>query len=307
MDFFEKYFFSGYNIFNTLVYGILLIIAIFILIQFFKKIDKRPEKLIVAVIPFILMGSITRALVDNGIFEYSWFLITPGIYYIIGGLTIISLLLGLLIEKKIFNKINKTNKEIIETNNIKKNIKKNLKNNLENKLKNNIKKSFKTKIRKNIKNKIDYRLIIFSLGLLGLIYVSINIHQLNFKVIVEVLLIWLILTGIFYILGKKIKIYRDKYNLSIISAHLLDATTTFIAVDFYGYIEQHVLPNLIYSEFSTATSIYPLKIIVISLAIYSIDKYIDDKTIKGLLKLAIFILGLAPAIRNLFTMAIGIQ
>ncbi|MDR3062656.1 MAG: DUF63 family protein [Methanobrevibacter sp.] len=287
VDFFEKYFFSGYNIFNTLVYGILLIIAVFILIKFFKKIDKRPEKLIIAVIPFILMGSITRALVDNGIFEYSWFLITPGIYYIIGGLTIISLLLGLLIEKKIFKKINKTKKEIIETNNIKK--------------------SFKTKIKKNIKNKIDYRLIIFSLGLLGLLYVSINIHQLNFKVIVEVLLIWLILTGIFYILGKKIKIYRDKYNLSIISAHLLDATTTFIAVDFYGYIEQHVLPNLIYSEFSTAVSIYPLKIIVVSLAIYSIDKYIDDKTIKGLLKLAIFILGLAPAIRNLFTMAIGIQ
>ena len=100
-------------------------------------------------------------------------------------------------------------------------------------------------------------------------------------------------------------LYDGKINLSIISAHLFDASTTFIAVDYYGYFEQHVLPDFIYNLTGTAITMFPLKIIVISFGLYLVDKYIDDEIISGTLKLAIFILGLAPGLRNFLTLAIG--
>ena len=49
----------------------------------------------------------------------------------------------------------------------------------------------------------------------------------------------------------------------------------------------------------------PLKIIIITFALYITDKYIDDENINGLLKLTIFVLGLAPGLRNIITIAIS--
>ncbi|MBO5965824.1 MAG: DUF63 family protein [Methanobrevibacter sp.] len=36
-----------------------------------------------------------------------------------------------------------------------------------------------------------------------------------------------------------------------------------------------------------------------------IDQYFDDLTIKNLLKLTVFVLGLAPGLRNILTMALA--
>ena len=84
------YFGQGYNIFNTLVFGLVLGIVIILLIKMFRYIKKDPKELIIPVIPFIFFGSSTRALVDNGIYPLSYLLITPGIYIITGLATIIT-------------------------------------------------------------------------------------------------------------------------------------------------------------------------------------------------------------------------
>ncbi|MCL2115842.1 MAG: DUF63 family protein [Methanobrevibacter sp.] len=255
LDFFQKYFFSGYTIFNTVIYGLILAIFIFLIIKMFKHYDLNPTDLVFPLIPFILLGSGIRALVDNGIYPYSWFLITPGIYFIIGGLAILAIFIGFLIQKKL---------------------------------------------------NFDYKYTIFIFGLVLAIVNFFNIPSIDFIALLEVLLIWAILTLIFAISSKFWTLYKDKINLSILSAHLLDASSTFIAVDFYGYWEQHVIPNSIYNFFETAVTMFPLKIIVITFLLYLVDKYIDDDLISRTLKLAIFVLGLAPGIRNLLTLAIGI-
>jgi len=267
LNFLQIYFFSGYTIFNTLVYGLILIFILLFIIKLFKKIGKDPAKIMFAIIPFIFIGSATRALVDNGILPYSWFLITPGIYFIVGGLTILSLLISVKFE----------NWENIR------------------------------KIRK-IKNigKIDYRYVIFLIGLIISIPILINIREINIIPFTYVIGVFLGVTALFGLISLKWDLLKDKYNFSILSAHLLDASSTFIAVDMFGYHEQHVLPNFIYTNVNTAISMFPLKIIVILLAIYAIDKYIDDKTIRGLLKLTIFVLGLAPGLRNLITLIMGV-
>jgi len=256
LDFLQTYFFSGYTIFNTIVYGIILAIFIFFIIKMFKSFNLNPADLIFPLIPFIFLGSGVRALVDNGIYPYNWFLITPGIYFIVGGFAILSILLGLLIQKRV---------------------------------------------------NFDYKYTIFIIGLILAILNYVNIPSLSLIAIFEVFFIWGILTLIFIIISKFWTLYGDKINLSILSAHIFDASSTFIAVDFYGYWEQHVIPNLIYNISGTAITMFPLKIIVISFALYLVDKYIDDDIISGTLKLAIFVLGLAPGIRNFLSLAIGIS
>jgi uncharacterized membrane protein len=88
-------------------------------------------------------------------------------------------------------------------------------------------------------------------------------------------------------------------------AQLFDASATFIAVTYYGYSEQHVLPNALTSLVGSALVMYPLKITVILFALYIIDTYVEDRTIKNMLKLAIFILGLAEGLRDVLSLSIG--
>jgi len=265
-EFLSTYFFSGYTIFNTLIYGIILVIAIFAIIKLFEYYNVNPTDLMLPIIPFIFLGSTVRALVDNGIYSYNWFLITPGIYFIVGGVTILVVLFSIYLERW---------------------------------------------------KSIDFRYTIFIIGLIIAIPNLINITNFNLIAMIQVLIVWGLFTLIFAIISKFLAIFDinfslfdinelgGKINLSIISAHLLDASTTFIAVDYYGYFEQHVLPNSIYTLTESAITMFPLKIIVISLGLYLIDRYIDDEIIAGTLKLAIFILGLAPGLRNFFTLAIG--
>jgi uncharacterized membrane protein len=106
-------------------------------------------------------------------------------------------------------------------------------------------------------------------------------------------------------LRNKWSLIKDKFNLSVLLAHLFDASSTFVAIDFYPYGEQHVLPNALISLTGTALVMYPLKIIIILLALYVIDTYVEDRTIKNMLKLAIFILGLAPGFRDFLSLSIG--
>ena len=56
----------------------------------FKKLEIDPLSIFYSIIPFIFLGSSTRALVDNGILPKTVFLITPGLYILIGLLTIVS-------------------------------------------------------------------------------------------------------------------------------------------------------------------------------------------------------------------------
>ncbi|MCL2687688.1 MAG: DUF63 family protein [Methanobrevibacter sp.] len=266
-EFLATYFFSGYTIVNTIIYGLILVIAIFGIIKLFDYYKINPTDLILPLIPFVFLGSGVRALVDNGIYSYNWFLITPGIYFIVGGLTIATLIFSIYLERW---------------------------------------------------KSVDFRYTLFIIGMIIAISNLININNFNLIAMAQVLIIWILFTTIFAVLTKflsffdinlplfDISDYRGKINLSIISAHLLDASTTFIAVDYYGYFEQHILPDYIYNLSGTAITLFPLKIIVISISLYIIDKYIDNEIIAGTLKLAVFILGLAPGIRNLLTLAIGV-
>ena len=254
-DFIQTTFFSGYTVFNTVIYTLILLIFIIAIIKMFKKIEIDPISIIYPIIPYIFLGSLIRALVDNGVYPKTVFLITPGLYILVGLITIASLLFSLFLYNR---------------------------------------------------KDIDYRYTLSIIGVILLIPNIIMIPRLNIIPVIYVLITWIIASSIFVLISYIIPFFKDRINLSIISAHMFDASTTFVAVEFFNYSEQHVLANTLYQLFDTSITMFPMKIIVIVAVLYIIDQYFDDETVKSLLKLTVFVLGLAPGLRNFLTMAIGV-
>jgi uncharacterized membrane protein len=249
------YLHPGYTLLNTIVFGIILGIVVILVIKMFKYIKKDPGDLLVPVIPFIFFGSSARALVDNGIYPLTLWLVTPGIYVLTGFAAIAALIISVYVEKK-------TN--------------------------------------------FDYKYLMIIIGVILCIPNILYINHINWIAFFQVIGVWAVISSIFILLRNKWSLLKNKLNLSALSAHLFDASATFIAIDFYGYGEQHVLPNALMSLTGTAAVMFPLKIAVILAALYVIDEYIEDKTIKNMLKLAIFILGLAPGLRDFLSLSIGV-
>ena len=105
--------------------------------------------------------------------------------------------------------------------------------------------------------------------------------------------------------GERLTFLRGRENLLVIWFHLIDATVTFIGVDFYGYAEQHVLPRGLIDIFGTASVMYLLKLVVLPIVLYLLDKYVEEEEMNVFMKMIIMVLGLAPATRNFLRIIIG--
>ncbi|MBU5557501.1 MAG: DUF63 family protein [Candidatus Aenigmatarchaeota archaeon] len=89
-------------------------------------------------------------------------------------------------------------------------------------------------------------------------------------------------------------------NAGIVVAHMLDASSSFVAIQFFGYYEQHVLPSFLIG-LTGPWIMFPLKMIVVLAVLLAIDKYSDDKFFNNFLKIVILILGLALGVRDFLT------
>lgn len=101
--FFSKYFWepivedSGYNLYNTLLYGLVLIAVVFLAPIGLKKIGVKGRDAAIGALPFILVGSFARVLEDMELVEGSSLrplFISPLIYVMIGVPLVASLFLG---------------------------------------------------------------------------------------------------------------------------------------------------------------------------------------------------------------------
>jgi uncharacterized membrane protein len=88
---------------------------------------------------------------------------------------------------------------------------------------------------------------------------------------------------------------------------MLDASSTYVGVDWFGYTEKHVLPNFLIDLAGTALVMYPLKLLILIPVLALIDDALkDEPSLKNLTKLALLTLGLAPALRNTIRLTLGI-
>lgn len=115
------------------------------------------------------------------------------------------------------------------------------------------------------------------------------------------------ITAVLYQARSRLTFLSDKYNLMIILAHMLDASSTYIGVDLLGYSEKHVVPTMLIDATGTGFVMYPLKMAVLLPVLALMNGALkDDDDLAGLIRLTLLILGLAPAVRNTLRMTIGI-
>lgn len=105
-------------------------------------------------------------------------------------------------------------------------------------------------------------------------------------------------------------IISSKLNISIVFAHLFDASSTIVGIDMLGYYEKHVIPSYLIDLTGTAFVMYPLKIMMFIPVLYVLDTQFSEdeegRTLRTIVKMVIIILGLAPAFRNTIRMTFGI-
>ncbi|AAM07042.1 DUF63 family protein [Methanosarcina acetivorans] len=262
---------EGYNLVNTFTWAIVLGICIFGIFKLLKKLEvKITPEFILSILPFVLAGSSLRVLEDSpaGIFHppFSYLLITPNIYFLVFGVTVICLWLSIRLQKAGF----------VE----------------------------------------DYHPVFAGFGLVWFfLNLGVLLHYEN--VVAAYVPVFVIgvgtgLTLVFYLVARHFKsaIFTNPLNLSILLAHMMDASSTYIGIEKLGYFEKHVLPSYLIELTGTALVMYPLKLIIFVGVIYALDtqfeKDEESENLKMLIKMVILILGLSPATRNTIRMMLGI-
>ncbi len=110
-------------------------------------------------------------------------------------------------------------------------------------------------------------------------------------------------TTAIYLIHLKFPNIMTRENFAVLGAHMLDASSTFVSISFFGYTEQHVLPTFLIRSFGPVV-MFPLKFIVIGAILYMFDRDAKDKEMNTFFKLVILILGLAPGLRDTLRLAV---
>lgn len=268
-DFIQTYFINpilygtGYNIYNTTVYAVLLIVSVYAVYKLLKKLKIRIDnKFLIGVFPFVALGGILRAFQDASV-VVNPFLITPLIYFSIFFIAFAALLLSKGIEKL---------------------------------------------LRK------EYYKIWALIGALACLTV---LSQMGFVNITALLLVSAIFVGwcaVFFVAKKvfrrykKVNAFLTNQNILLSLVHMFDATTTFVALYFFSYWEQHVVPSFVINILGPA-SMFLLKLPIVVAVLYLLDKELykkQDLEKRNMIKLAILVLGLGTGLRNLLRLVMGV-
>lgn len=252
---------TSYNPVDTVTWALMLGIMVLALSRAFKKFDvKFDEDLVAATVPYVLAGSSLRVVEDARIVgpPFSYFLITPAIYFLVFFATSSCLLLTRRTWKESYLKV--------------------------------------------------YAGVgtLWALANLAILFRS---GLENPWVVVAVAATGTAVAGLIHILHGPISglgFLGARFNMAILLSHMLDASSTYAGVDWFGYYEKHVVPTYLIDIAGTAAIMYPLKLMVILPVLYIIDGTLDDLSLRNLIKLTLITLGLAPAVRNTLRLALGV-
>ncbi|HLD39223.1 MAG TPA: DUF63 family protein [archaeon] len=274
-DFFQTYFIdpvmqgTGYNIYNTLVYALLLVIAVFATYKLLKKMKITIDnKFAIGILPYIILGGLLRALEDGA--SYGIWFKTPIIYIVIFAIAFVALFASKVIEKLSV---------------------------------------------KRVGYHIIWACAGFAIAIIFLTQVTVN-STFALAAIITLSIFWAVLL-IFLKklteryqssskLRKSIASFFSWENTSLLGVHMFDATTTFTAIQYFPYFEQHVLPSFLINIFGPAV-MFVLKFVVVSIVLYVLDRELaKEQEKKKFIKIVILILGLAPGLRNFFRLVMGV-
>ncbi|HIP34893.1 MAG TPA: DUF63 family protein [Methanothermococcus okinawensis] len=142
---------------------------------------------------------------------------------------------------------------------------------------------------------------------LAVIFLKNTVHL---EALLYVLSIVILIYSIFNYLCEKIKPLKDTLQFQsidryVILSQLIDGVSTAIGIGLYGYWEQHPLPRLFMDYFGPYIMI-PLKLVAVTIVLYVLNKEVENRDLRNILKIAIMALGLAPGLRDLFRIIMGV-
>jgi uncharacterized membrane protein len=146
--------------------------------------------------------------------------------------------------------------------------------------------------------KIRYWIFPFLIGFIGATYTSYTLLafvKAPWRILYPFFLASALTFGI-YLSSFASKIFRKPENIAVIFAHMLDGSATFFGIDFYGFSEEHLLPDYLIGITGTAFIMIPLKIAVVLPALYLLEKWGEKDA--QYFKFIFFILGIGPGLRN---------
>ena len=264
---------SGYNIVNTLVFAIVLIGVIPLLTRLFERTKVKLDlKFYIAMMPLVVLGASVRALVDFGYYPPLYIHLTQKIF------------LALLITPGIYFLIFLPALLSVA-------------------LAPFAKKRWKIEEYKFIAILGTACLTITHL-LLYTLYLQPGSAGFRILPLLLVLAFGGLMTYLFYLFSDKFfPFFRKKIPFVLVATHLFDASTTFVGMQFYCFWEKHVLPTLVINIFGPF-SMYFLKLLVVPAVVYFLWD-MENKTERNLIYFVVFVLGLAPGLRNLLLLMFG--
>jgi uncharacterized membrane protein len=99
--------------------------------------------------------------------------------------------------------------------------------------------------------------------------------------------------------------------IMLFASHFLDGAATWRGIDVHGYSEKHVIPSLLIGLTGTAAVMLPLKFAVVTFVVYLMEVAFredleDSPNLAWLVKVAVMVLGLAPGMRDMLRLAMGV-
>jgi len=258
--FFEEYFVrpvmngSGYNLVNTSVYALLLVVSAYVVFRALRKLNVEIDaNFAMSLFPYIALGSIIRSLRDIG-FLSGWVFVTPAVYIVVFSITFSSLVLSIFIAERM---------------------------------------------------KLSYHSLFFAFGfaLAGILFTQLRFHNLLAAAQILALDLFLFILIFVPILGQAPIWKASLWNKFAVFGQLFDASSTYVAMTFYGFGEQHVLPNILFDLAGGVWIFFIAKAAIALLFVWAVDSAIEDKNMKNFLKLIVFILGFGQGFRDLLMVA----
>jgi uncharacterized membrane protein len=146
-------------------------------------------------------------------------------------------------------------------------------------------------------------------------YKAITLHPLQLVIIPAVAaaataLLWLLFKCLCR-WKKALSPLASDVSTLVFSGHMLDAAATAVAINWYGYGEKHVLAGSLIKATDTALVMFPMKALAIGITLYVLlvgfkEELEKDRLLRGLLIAALLILGLSPGLRDMFRLVMGV-
>jgi len=160
-------------------------------------------------------------------------------------------------------------------------------------------------------NRINDYVVVF--GLIGVLWFIANmILLLRNEAIVRPWVLFAVIgiSGmimlVIYVVGSKLhaKFLMESLNVSVLTAHLFDASSSYIGIDFLGYQGKHVIERMIVENTGSAAGMFLLKLGILIPVLYLLDIIFEEQEIelKNLVLLVLITIGLAPGVRNTLSM-----